>query len=701
MNYQLEDIGVDFKKIVFSLNQKSLPVVVILSMVLSLSTPFLLYPTIASAATVILTPNSVGNYGDWTQTGGSGANTDAKKVNAVGTNNGDTSYISSDTNNKYQTFVVPGAAIGTGGTINSVTIFAWAKGVPGGNQDFDLMVEKGTGNSNKDEGSTITPGSNYVLYNRVMTTNPFTGSAWTLNEVNNWTTRFGVARKNSSGSTFVTQLYVVVDYNPAPTTATLTVKKHVINDNGGNKIASNFTMTLTGQNNFAGNESGTVFSTLTPGTYTVGELAQAGYSSVITGNCAVNGTITLAAGDNKTCTVTNDDIAPILHLRKLVTNDNGGTAANTAWTLIADGTGSNDVSGITPVDSGASLKADTFALSETGPAGYTASAWTCVGGTQNGSSIILGLGETATCTITNDDVAPKLTLVKHLVTDGDPAETPPNANQWTLSAAGPTTITGATGTEEVTNVTVPAGSYELSESGSIAHYAQSGGWQCTGVGSQNGSQITLVPGNNAICTVTNVYVPPGTITVVKNTVGGDGTFNFTSDQLGSFQITTTNGSNNHSFTNLEPGTYSITEGDQPEGWLLSSATCTDGNSSYEPSSIALASATTVICTFTNTKKGNIIVKKVTDPTGQEQMFTFNPSWIEGNFSLADGQQYDSGYLTPDNYNVSETVPSGWTQVSATCDDGSSISEINLNPGETITCTFTNGKLPVLTVIKKY
>ena len=58
--------------------------------------------------------------------------------------------------------------------------------------------------------------------------------------------------------------------------------------------------------------------------------------------------ITVGIGGEATCTITNDDIAPKLHLRKLVTKDNGGSALATAWTLNADGTGTNDLSGSTP-----------------------------------------------------------------------------------------------------------------------------------------------------------------------------------------------------------------------------------------------------------------------------------------------------------------------------------------------------------------
>src|SRR5690606_8292044 len=85
----------------------------------------------------------------------------------------------------------------------------------------------------------------------------------------------------------------------------------------------------------------------------------------------------------------------------------GGTATVADFTLTADGTGSNDLSGTSPVDSGPGLLADTWTLSETNVSGYAASDWVCVGGTQDGNQITLVGNESAICTITNDDIAPK------------------------------------------------------------------------------------------------------------------------------------------------------------------------------------------------------------------------------------------------------------------------------------------------------
>lgn len=102
----------------------------------------------------------------------------------------------------------------------------------------------------------------------------------------------------------------------------------------------------------------------------------------------------------------NDDDTPSLTLQKVVVNDNGGTEVASAWTLTADGPSGFSDSGPS-VSSGASFDAGTYDLSESGPSGYSASAWVCEGGNQtDGDTVEIGLGESATCTITNTFVEP-------------------------------------------------------------------------------------------------------------------------------------------------------------------------------------------------------------------------------------------------------------------------------------------------------
>lgn len=94
----------------------------------------------------------------------------------------------------------------------------------------------------------------------------------------------------------------------------------------------------------------------------------------------------------------------------------------------------------------------------------------------------------------------------------------------------------------------------------------------------------------------------GSITIVKNTLGGNGTFNFTGSQ--SFAITTAGGagSNTTAFASVVPGTYTVTE-TVPAGWNLTGLTCSNGsqvNVGTATTNVAVAADEAVTCTFTNT-----------------------------------------------------------------------------------------------------
>ena len=199
----------------------------------------------------------------------------------------------------------------------------------------------------------------------------------------------------------------------------LTVIKTVINDNGGTKTASQFSISL-GDNPTTPK---VINGSPTPGesfTYDVGQTfnvvedptTAVGYSMSTTGTCSG----TIASGSDFTCTVINDDIAPSLTLIKVVTNDNGGTAAVTAFTLKATMGGVDVLSGTSGVNSASipTFSAGTYSLSETAAAAvlsdYENKGWVCVGGSQTGANITLGLGQSATCTVTNDDKAATTSL---------------------------------------------------------------------------------------------------------------------------------------------------------------------------------------------------------------------------------------------------------------------------------------------------
>jgi|GEM_PF-552831 len=102
-----------------------------------------------------------------------------------------------------------------------------------------------------------------------------------------------------------------------------------------------------------------------------------------------------------------DPEATTLTLIKTVINDDLGTADDSDFTLLADGP--TDISGVEGNSSvtNAVVTPGSYDLSESGPLGYTASAWTCEGGVQNDSNTVtLAEGDNVTCSITNDDSEP-------------------------------------------------------------------------------------------------------------------------------------------------------------------------------------------------------------------------------------------------------------------------------------------------------
>lgn len=88
-------------------------------------------------------------------------------------------------------------------------------------------------------------------------------------------------------------------------TPRLTVTKIVVNDNGGTATTSDFTLFIDGATTTSG-----VSTTTSAGAHTVSETSMAGYTGTIGGDCDANGNVTLAAGDVKNCTITNNDNPP-------------------------------------------------------------------------------------------------------------------------------------------------------------------------------------------------------------------------------------------------------------------------------------------------------------------------------------------------------------------------------------------------------
>jgi len=120
------------------------------------------------------------------------------------------------------------------------------------------------------------------------------------------------------------------DDSKAPT---LTVTKIVVNDDGGTAVVSDFPLFVDGNSVTSG-----VKNTVSAGAHTVSETNLSGYTATIGGDCAADGSITLSAGDDKTCTITNDDQQATITVVKEVTNDDGGSAAPDDFDLTLEAT---------------------------------------------------------------------------------------------------------------------------------------------------------------------------------------------------------------------------------------------------------------------------------------------------------------------------------------------------------------------------
>ena len=116
-------------------------------------------------------------------------------------------------------------------------------------------------------------------------------------------------------------------------------------------------------------------------------------------------------------------------------------------------------------------------------------------------------------TVTNTVTCTQLTLVKHVV--GDAA-----ADSWTLTATGPSQLSGTSGSEAVTKAPVAPGTYTLAESDGVA------GYQLTGIDCgedhvvSDSHELTIVAGDKVTCTLTNT-AEVSLIVTKKWVVNGD------------------------------------------------------------------------------------------------------------------------------------------------------------------------------------
>jgi hypothetical protein len=442
----------------------------------------------------------------------------------------------------------------------------------------------------------------------------------------------------------------------------LHLRKVVVNDNGGTATVADFPLTAdgAGANDLTGTSPVDSGPGLQADTWTLSETGPAGYSNagyVCVGGTQVGQTIQVGIGGSATCTITNDDIPPQLHLRKIVTNNNGGTATVADFPLTANGTGANDLTGTSPVDSGPGLLADTWTLSETGPAGYSNAGYVCVGGTQVGQTIQVGIGGSATCTITNDDIPPQLHLRK-IVTNNNGGTATVADFPLTANGTGANDLTGTSPVDS--GAGLQADTWALSETGPAGY--SNNGYVCVG-GTQVGQTIQVGIGGSATCTITNNDIPPQLHLrkVVVNDNGGTATvadFPLTADGTGANDLTGT--SPVDSGPGLQADTWALSE-TGPAGYSNAGYVCVGGVQLGQSITVGIGGSAT--CTITNDDRpGTIIIRKFTNPAQSPTQFTFTTTGSGyAGFSIngVTGTNTNSQTLNAGNYSAKELVPLGW------------------------------------------
>ncbi|TAN37998.1 MAG: hypothetical protein EPN24_06005 [Candidatus Methanoperedens sp.] len=355
----------------------------------------------------------------------------------------------------------------------------------------------------------------------------------------------------------VFQAYAAPSQQKVPT---LVVFVHVINDEGGTMVASDFAVTVTAKDPspsiFRGSETGTTV-TMKNSEYKVTELEVKGYKVSYSPGCSGR----INNNEAKTCVVTNDDIAPHLKVIKHVINDNGSIANASDFTIFVYGNNPTP-SSFSGSEVGTDVKIGPgyYNVNEYwNPEYYSSYSPEC-----NGE---IKLGENKTCIITNNDI-PKghLMVIKHVINDNSGTA---NASDFTMIVNGnnpsPSSFQGS---EMGTNVTIYEGYYNVWEY-SRSDYSQSYSTDCSGY---------ISGGETKTCTITNDDIQPAHLIVIKHVINDNGgamnASNFTMYVNGNYPTPSMfQGSEAGIDVTIYPGWYNVYENYYPQYNSFSSGDC--------------------------------------------------------------------------------------------------------------------------------
>ena len=408
-------------------------------------------------------------------------------------------------------FVTTGTSSASIGTVDNSPQQSINITVPGTASGASFVNWTGTGGFTTSTANPLCMAG--VSGNRALTANyasSFSIDDVTTNEGNSGTTlfTFNVTRQNPGEAATVAYATADGTTNPATGGASCSPGIDYVNASGTvsfnqNQITRPITITVCGDTASETNE--TFFVNLSNPTPT---------GSVITDAQGVG-------------TITNDDGAATatLNVIKQVTNNNGGTATAANWTLTVSSSNGGSGTGNAPGTGAPGTPYTLFAgkqysVAESGgPSGYLASP------SADCTIASAVLGTTYTCTITNDDIAPKLTVIKHVINNNGGAATAAN---WTLTVS---SSNGGSGTGSAAGAEAPGTPYTLfagkqysvTESGGPAGYKASASADCTIASAALGATYTCTITNDDLYVFQGFFAPvdnPGTVDTINLANGG-------------------------------------------------------------------------------------------------------------------------------------------------------------------------------------
>lgn len=441
--------------------------------------------------------------------------------------------------------------------------------------------------------------------------------------------------------------------------------------------------------------------------------------------------LVLDPGENIVCTFTNVEPATLTIIKDADPADGTNFAFNiggTAYTL--DDAVPDDGDGVSNSVTLTGLSANTVDVSELIPGDWTLTGINCqtadpvdtsTVNLANGSvAVDVDAGENISCTFSNQIKRGSITIVK----DAQPNGSQVFGFSGDLGAFNlDDNNDGALPNTRVFDSLLP-GSYNVREIvpdrwnlADINCRDADGG---TLVDLNTGSvSIDLDPGENITCRFINVEAPvneSGILIIKHAEPHGDQVFEFTGTGGNGLPANFTlvdNGVEPNSLSwTVADATYTVTEAAVP-GWDLTDMRCSDptGDSHVDlaqrTATIEVGEGELVVCTFVNTQRGTIVLRKDAIPNDSQNFRLIHPG-LGGGSSILDDSSPDDGDpygnsvtfsdVPPGGYSVTEAPLVHWALVDIRCNDpdretrvnsSTGTANIDLDPGETVSCVFVN------------